>query len=98
MPPSEQKDVFVAVSGIVDMELHVSFPERDELVRLCRAGVNLTYPAVREQIKSYQEFVDVQDGVEEARPDDLTRQLRRNMAQFKEGSTQMMVAEILIIL
>ncbi|KAG0354332.1 hypothetical protein BGX24_006968, partial [Mortierella sp. AD032] len=98
MTPSVQKDVFVAVSGIVDLELHRSFPGRDELVRWCRAGVIFTHPAAREQMRLYQEFVDVQDGVEEARPDDLRHRLRTDMAQFQEGSTEMIVAEILMIL
>ncbi|KAG0276745.1 hypothetical protein BGZ95_007114 [Linnemannia exigua] len=98
MTPSVQKDVFVAVSGIVVLELHRSFPRRDELVRRCRAGIIFTHPAAREQMRSYQEFVGVQDGVEEARPDDLRHRLRTDMAQFQEGSTEMIVAEILMIL
>ncbi|KAI1311920.1 hypothetical protein EDD11_003282 [Mortierella claussenii] len=88
----------VAVSGIVDLELHTSFPQRDELIRRCRAGVSFEFPSVREQIKSYQVFVDVRDDVEEARLDDLKHQLRTDTAQFEEGSTKMMVAEILMIL
>ncbi|KAF9374356.1 hypothetical protein BGX21_004150 [Mortierella sp. AD011] len=98
MASSEQKDVFVAVSGIVDLELHASFPEHDKLIQRCRAGIKFTYPAIREQIKTYQQFVDVQDGIEEAKLDDLRRQLRKDIAQFNEGSTEMIVAEILMIL
>ncbi|KAF9432091.1 hypothetical protein BGZ76_011268 [Entomortierella beljakovae] len=98
MTPSEQKDVFVAISGIVDLELYESFPGRHELIEKCRAQFNFTYPAIRDQIKVYQEFVDIQDGMEEARLDNLRQQLRTDMARFKEGSTQMMVAEILMIL
>ena len=88
----------VAVSGIVDLELHMSFPQRDELVQRCRAGVSFAFPPIREQMRSYGVFVDVQDGVGEARLDDLKCQLRKDMSWFEEGSTEMMVAEILMIL
>ncbi|KAF9919653.1 hypothetical protein FBU30_010708 [Linnemannia zychae] len=98
MTPSAQKDMFVAVSGIVDLELHRSFPGRDELVQWCRARVIFTHTVAREQMRSYQEFVDVRDGVEEARLDDLKHRLRKDKAQFQEGSTEMIVAEILMIL
>ncbi|GJJ74436.1 hypothetical protein EMPS_06794 [Entomortierella parvispora] len=98
MVPSEQKDIFVAVSGIVDLELHTSFPQRDELVKRCRAGVSFAFPSVRQHMKSYHAFVDVQDDVEEVRLDDLKRQLRENVAQFEEGSTEAMITEILRIL
>ncbi|GJJ67757.1 hypothetical protein EMPS_00103 [Entomortierella parvispora] len=98
MTPAEQKDVFVAVSGIVDLELHSSFPQRTELVQKCRAGVSFTFPPVRDQMRLYQVYVDVQDDAEEARLEDLKRQLRTDMSRFEEGSTKMMVAEILMIL
>ncbi|KAG0003214.1 hypothetical protein BGZ65_001918 [Modicella reniformis] len=87
MASSEQKDVFYTFHSHNETNLSKDAEQ-----------VSFAFPPIREQMRSYGVLVDVQDDVEEARLDDLKHQLRKDMSQFEEGSTGMMVAEILMIL
>ncbi|KAG9066525.1 hypothetical protein KI688_012433 [Linnemannia hyalina] len=86
-------------AGVQDEESHWNvIRELREAEKDTEPGFYPLFRALYHAIKSYQVFVDVNDDVEEARLDDLKHQLRIDMAHFEEGSTKMVVAEILMIL
>ncbi|KAF8925729.1 hypothetical protein BGZ47_003095, partial [Haplosporangium gracile] len=94
----EKKDVFVAISGIVDLDVHKDFPQRAALMLECRAAVDLQYPKIRGHLQNYRKFVDDNDGLKEARLGELMKQLKEDMSRVEDDSDEMVTIEILRIL
>ncbi|KAF9978053.1 hypothetical protein BGZ65_007146, partial [Modicella reniformis] len=94
----EKKDVFVAISGIVDLDVHKDFPQHAYLLSECRAAIELQYPKIRDHLQTYRQFVDDNDGLKEARLGELMKQLQEDMSRFKNDSDEMVTIEILRIL
>ncbi|KAG0018430.1 hypothetical protein BGZ80_007178 [Entomortierella chlamydospora] len=91
----EQKDVLVAIIGIVDLDGHKDFPQHADLLSECRAAIELQYPKIRDHLQTYRRFVDDDDGLKEARLGELMKQLKEDMSRFEDGSDEMVVIEIL---
>jgi hypothetical protein len=88
----------VAISGIVDLDVHKDVPQYADLLSECRVAVELQYPKIRDHLQTYRQFVDDDDGLKEARLDELMKQLKEDMPRFKDDSDEMIIIEILRIL
>ncbi|KAG0047086.1 hypothetical protein BGZ83_007773 [Gryganskiella cystojenkinii] len=88
----------VAISGIVDLDLHEDFPQRSDLLSKCSAGTELQYPKIHDFLQTYHQFVDDDEGLKEAKLEELMTQLKKDMTCFKDNSEEMIVIEILRIL
>ncbi|KAF9539144.1 hypothetical protein EC957_005755 [Mortierella hygrophila] len=98
LPTVEKKDVFVAISGIVDLDVHKDFPQHADLLSECRAAIELQYPKIRDHLQTYRQFVDDDDGLMEAKLGELMKQLKKDMSRFEDDSDEMVAIEILRIL
>ncbi|KAG0239180.1 hypothetical protein BGW41_007871 [Actinomortierella wolfii] len=98
LPMVEKKDVFVAISGIVDLNVHKDIAQHPDLLSECRAAVDLQYPQIRDHLQTYRQFVDDDDGLKEARLEELMKQLKEDMSRFEDDSDEMVTIEILRIL
>ncbi|KAI9241243.1 MAG: hypothetical protein BYD32DRAFT_76947 [Podila humilis] len=98
LPTVEKKDVFVTISGIVDLDVHKDFPQHTALLSECRAAIELQYPKIRDHLQTYRKFVDDEDGLKEARLGELMKQLKEDMSRFEDDSDEMVTIEILRIL
>ncbi|KAG9071578.1 hypothetical protein KI688_005790 [Linnemannia hyalina] len=93
---SLQEDV--AISGIVDLDVHKDFPQHADLLSECRAAIELQYPKIHDHLQTYRQFMDDDDGLMEARLGELMNQLKKDMSRFEDDSDEMVTAEILQIL
>ncbi|KAI7817425.1 hypothetical protein BC939DRAFT_496636 [Gamsiella multidivaricata] len=98
LPTVEKKDVFAAISGIVDLDVHKDFPQHADLLSECRAAIELEYPKIRDRLQTYRQFVDDDDGLKEARLGELMKQLKEDMSRFEDDTDEMVTIEILRIL
>ncbi|KAF9580963.1 hypothetical protein BGW38_002189, partial [Lunasporangiospora selenospora] len=83
LPMIKQKDLFVALSGIVDLDVHSNFPEHTNRLLDCKA-VDLEYPRIHQHL--------------EARLNPLKKRLEKDLSLFDDGSDEKIVVEILLIL
>ncbi|KAF9374916.1 hypothetical protein CPB97_011816, partial [Podila verticillata] len=88
----------VAISGIVDLDVHNDYPQRAALISECRAAINLQYPKIRDHLQTYRKFVDDDEGLKEARLGELMKQLKGDMSRFEDDSDEIVTIEILRIL
>ncbi|KAF9095502.1 hypothetical protein BGX27_001266, partial [Mortierella sp. AM989] len=96
--PIEQKDIFVAISGIVDLDVHKMYPNRDERMTDCR-NVLPQHEGLDLLEKYKAEFViDDGDDVLEADLTELKAGLERDLSKFRDGTDEKMVIEILLLL
>ncbi|KAF9332017.1 hypothetical protein BG006_005110 [Podila minutissima] len=94
----EESEPGVAISGIVDLDVHKDFPQHAALVSECRAAIELQYPKIRDHLQTYRKFVDDDDGLKEARLGELMNQLKGDISRFEDNSDEMVTIEILRIL
>jgi len=87
----------VALSGIVDLDVHPNFPEHSNRLLDCKA-VNLEYPWIHQHVKPYLEYVDDYGYAKEARLNPLKKLLEKDLSLFDDGSDEKIVVEILLIL
>lgn len=88
----------VAISGIVDLDVHNDYPQRAALISECWAAINLQYPKIRDHLQTYRKFVDNDEGLKEARLGELMKQLKGDMSHFEDDSDEIVTIEILRIL
>jgi hypothetical protein len=88
----------VAISGIVDLDVHKDFPQHAGLLSECRAAIKLQYPKIRDHLQTYRQFVDDYNGLKEARLGELMKELKKDMSRFEDNSDEMVTIEILRIL
>ncbi|KAF9345047.1 hypothetical protein BGX26_003609 [Mortierella sp. AD094] len=63
----QQKDVFVAASCVLDLDVHLDYPDRTELLADCKdLKFDQASPCLQQQLQNYQKYVDVEDGICEA--------------------------------
>ena len=87
----------VALSGIVDLDVHPNFPEHTKRLLDCKA-VNLEYPQIHKHLEAYQEYVDDYGDAKEARLIPLKKRLEKDLSLFDDVSGEKIVVEILLIL
>ncbi|KAF9991838.1 hypothetical protein BGZ79_003916 [Entomortierella chlamydospora] len=97
LPTIKQKDVFVALSGIVDLDVHPNFPEHTNRLLDCKA-VDLEYSRIHQHLEAYREYVDDYGDAKEARLIPLKKRLEKDLSLFDDGSDEKIVVEILLIL
>ncbi|KAF9917315.1 hypothetical protein FBU30_000802 [Linnemannia zychae] len=60
LPTIKQKDLFVALSGIVDLDVHLNFPEHTNRLLDCKA-VDLEYPRIHQHLEAYRVKLSMPD-------------------------------------
>ncbi|KAF9364616.1 hypothetical protein BGX34_000982 [Mortierella sp. NVP85] len=95
----EQKDMFVAISGIVDLDVHKDFPDREARISECR-NIPLRHEELELLEKYSTKFVDQDDndGILEADLTKLKAELERDLSRFMDGTAEKILIEILLIL
>lgn len=78
----------VAISGIVDLDVHKDVPQYVDLLSECRVAIELQYPKIRDHLQTYRQFVDDDDGLKETWLDELMKQLKEDMLRFKMIATR----------
>ncbi|KAF9570528.1 hypothetical protein EC968_001697, partial [Mortierella alpina] len=70
----KKKDIFVALSGIVDLDVHPNFPKHTTRLLDCKA-VDLEYSRIHPHLEAHREYVDDYGDAKEARLNPLKKRL-----------------------
>ncbi|KAF8959010.1 hypothetical protein BGZ46_001844, partial [Entomortierella lignicola] len=95
----QQKDVFVAASCVLDLDVHLDYPDRTELLADCKdLKFDQASPCLQQQLQNYQKYVDVEDGICEARLIELKTQLEKDLGHLADNTEEKIIVEILLVI